>query len=159
MPTSAPGNPEAPHLRQRGFTLLELLVVLSVVAVATAGVSMALPNPAATQLEREAQRLSALLEAARAQARTTGVAVRWRAEPGGFSLDKERRAWLNPHTQVRVVLPAANATPLPQLALGPEPLMPAQTLALSLEGRSVWVGTDGIRPFGLQTDPAGPAAP
>ena len=76
MPTSAPGSPEplAPRQRQthsgtqRGFTLLELLVVVSLVALATAGVSLALPDPAATQLEREAQRLTALLEAGRAQA-------------------------------------------------------------------------------------------
>jgi general secretion pathway protein H len=60
-------------LRQRGFTLLELMVVVAIVALATAGVSLALRDSDATQLEREALRLSALLESARAQSRTSGV--------------------------------------------------------------------------------------
>ena len=62
-----------------GFTLLELLVVVAIIAFATAGVSFALRDSSATQLEREAQRLAAILEAARAQSRGSGVAVRWQA--------------------------------------------------------------------------------
>ena len=41
----------------------------------------------ATQLEREAQRLAALLESARAQSRSTGVPVRWYATAGGFRFE------------------------------------------------------------------------
>ncbi|EER57631.1 general secretion pathway protein H, partial [Acidovorax delafieldii 2AN] len=48
----------------RGFTLLELLVVISIMALATAGVSLALRDSGQTQLEREAARLAALLESA-----------------------------------------------------------------------------------------------
>ena len=33
MQTSAPGSPEQPARLQRGFTLLELLVVVSIVAL------------------------------------------------------------------------------------------------------------------------------
>ena len=61
--------------RPRGFTLLELLVVVSIIAIATAGVAFSLRDSAQTQTEREAQRLAALLESARAQSRTLGVAV------------------------------------------------------------------------------------
>ena len=42
-------------------------MVISIVALATAGVSMAMRDSSQTQLEREAQRLAALLESARAQ--------------------------------------------------------------------------------------------
>ena len=48
MPMSAAGN------SARGFTLIELLVVVAIIAIGSAGVSFALRDSAATQLEREA---------------------------------------------------------------------------------------------------------
>ena len=56
----------------RGFTLLELLVVISIMALATAGVSIALRDNGQTVLEREGARLAALLESGRAQSRAHG---------------------------------------------------------------------------------------
>ena len=70
--------------RQRGLTLLELLVVLAIIGFAMAGVSLSLRDSSQTQLEREAQRLVAVLEAARAQSRTSGVALIWQVTPKGF---------------------------------------------------------------------------
>jgi general secretion pathway protein H len=152
MRTLAPGSPEAVTLRQCGFTLLELLLVVSLIALATAAVSLAIPDPAATQLEREAQRVSALLEAGRAQARTTGVAVIWRADGQGFVIDQVRRPWLAAGTQVRLTR-RGQPTGSTQLALGPEPLMAAHELALTLSNRTVWLGTDGLRPFAVLAEP------
>ncbi|MEQ1808012.1 MAG: prepilin-type N-terminal cleavage/methylation domain-containing protein, partial [Burkholderiaceae bacterium] len=63
--------------RARGFTLIELLIVVVLIAVASAVASLALRDPAATQLEHEAARLAALFEAARAEARASGIAVIW----------------------------------------------------------------------------------
>lgn len=51
----------------RGFTLLELMVVVAIIAMATAAVTFALRDDSGTRLEREALRLSAMLESARAQ--------------------------------------------------------------------------------------------
>lgn len=72
---------------QRGFTLLELMVVVAIIAIATAGVSLSLRDSAQTQVEREAVRLAALLESARAQSRTSGVAVVWQATAQGFRFE------------------------------------------------------------------------
>ncbi|MBY0463344.1 MAG: prepilin-type N-terminal cleavage/methylation domain-containing protein [Burkholderiales bacterium] len=154
MPTSAPGNPDPPRLHQRGFTLLELMVVVSIVALATAGVSLSLRDTSANLLEREAMRLGALLTATHAQARTAGVPMLWRATPQGFELGGRAHTWLAEGTRARVTTPRAPDTPPDEtLTLGPEPMMAPQRLTLSLQGRSVTLATDGLRPFGLAAQP------
>ena len=152
--------------RNRGFTLLELMVVVAIVALVTAGATLALRDDSGTRLEREALRLSAMLESARAQSRTTGMPVVWRALPRGFEfigLPQARssrdaataglRPWLFEETEVLVSQPPGAQT----LVLGPEPLIPAQTLLLSLDGRSLRLVSDGFLPFSVQAaDPGSP---
>ena len=148
MRTSAPGSSAG---AARGFTLLELLVVVAIIAFATAGVSFALRDTADVRLEREAQRLAALLETARVQSRTTGLAVRWRPAENGFRFeglppDALPTGWLTEGTQVQ-----GNAT----LLLGPEPIIGAQSVVLVSAGdnpRSLRVATDGLRPFAIARD-------
>ena len=139
--------------RVRGFTLLELLVVVAIIAIASAGVSFALRDASATQLDREGQRLAALLESARAQSRSSGVPVRWSVVPGGFHFDglpqdalPER--WLSDTTQV-----LGN----PTLQLGPDPIIPPQEVVIESAahpGRSLRIATDGLRPFTVTTEGA-----
>ena len=72
---------------QTGFTLIELLVVVALIAIATATLSLALRDPAESAAPR-GDRLTALLEAARAESRASGLAVRWRptgTEPASTS--------------------------------------------------------------------------
>jgi general secretion pathway protein H len=148
MRTSAPGNrPRAPR-KARGFTLLELLVVVAIIAFATAGVSLALRDSAAQHLDREATRLAALLEAARAQSRTSGSPVRWEQTPTGFRFSglppqALPDAWLA--EGIEVVRPTI-------LVLGPEPIIGPQAVELRAAAqpeRSLRVSTDGLRPFAV----------
>lgn len=132
--------------RARGFTLLELLVVVSIMALATAGVGLALRDGSQQSLEREGERLAALLESARAQSRASGVLVRWRAVDGGFRFDGLRAGtlptqWLDNSTRVRG--PGS-------LVLGPEPLIgPQQVILVQPQHpeHALRVATDGLRPF------------
>ena len=132
--------------RARGFTLLELLVVVSIMALATAGVGLALRDGSQQSLEREGERLAALLESARAQSRASGVLVRWRAVEGGFRFDGLRAGtlptqWLDNSTRVRG--PGS-------LVLGPEPLIgPQQVILVQPQHpeHALRVATDGLRPF------------
>ena len=155
MPTSVRGNSEAgtlARLRAAGFTLIELLVVVAIIAIATAGVSFALRDSAAAQLDREAQRLSALFESARAQSRTSGIPVVWHPVQGGFRFDglpdgtlPDR--WLSDATFVE----GGHA-----VVLGPEPIIGREAVVLAATAvpqRSLRIETDGLRPFTV-TEPA-----
>jgi general secretion pathway protein H len=151
----------------RGFTLIELLVVVALIAIASTVASLALRDPAAMQLEQEAARLAALLEAARAEARASGLRVRWMPSrravgeadrAGGFTFiglptpaDSPAALpshWLNAGVRAQVV----GAT---EVRLGPEPLIGAQRIVLALDERQLVLATDGLGPF--RVDEAGDA--
>jgi general secretion pathway protein H len=148
--SAAGNNPQgAPVARQRGFTLMELLVVVSIIAIASAGVAFAMRDSAQTQTERDAQRLAALLESARAQSRTLGVAVVWRSTAQGFAFDGLPSGSLPTHwLDANTTVPEGSS-----LELGPDPIVAAQSVTLGsrLQSGVSWrVATDGLRPFGLQ---------
>jgi general secretion pathway protein H len=134
-----------------GFTLMELLVVIALIAIGTASVSFSLRDTSQTLLERDAERLAALLESARARSRSSGVPVVWRpvvdtlssGAPVAFVFEglppqTLPAAWLSPQTQV-----AANSL----LRLGPDPIIGPQSVMLSGPNFRLWVSTDGIQPF------------
>ena len=85
MPTSAAGSKR--RGAWSGFTLIELLVVMAIMALATAGVGLAMRDTGQATLDREAERLAALFESARAQSRASGVAVRWHPTEQGFAFE------------------------------------------------------------------------
>ncbi|HXD41667.1 MAG TPA: GspH/FimT family pseudopilin [Ramlibacter sp.] len=143
MRTSAAGSSQP-----KGFTLLELLIVVAIVAIASAGVSFALRDSQATQLEREAQRLAALLESARAQSRSSGVPVRWHPTENGFTFEGVPPDTLPQHWLVETTQVSGPG----MLLLGPEPIIGKQEVVLvstGLPGRSLRVATDGLRPFAV----------
>ena len=152
--------------RQRGLTLLELLVVLAIIGFAMAGVSLSLRDSSQTQIEREAQRLVAVLEAARAQSRTSGVALIWQPTPEGFvirpalapnpaqgnktaitstpsnatnPIAARTETWLTAGTQAVVSMAttsANNTAPANLLVLGPEPILTPARITLSVTAAS-----------------------
>jgi general secretion pathway protein H len=145
--TSAPGS--KPRRAAAGFTLLELMVVVLIVAVATGMTALSLRDRSQSKLEEEGARLSALLETARTQSRIVGTDVRWQPlTAGGFQFlglpalaSRELPShWLDSGTTATIV-------GAPQLLLGPEPLLPAQRVTLHLGEREIAVGTDGLSPF------------
>ena len=173
MPTSAAGNKSNLHpaatshalsqacvrdqSRARaalGFTLIELLVVVALIAIGTSAVSFTLRDTAETVLERDAERLAALFESARARSRASGMPVKWHpAEPTSASNATSNATgfvfeglppntlpsqWLSSQTQV-------DATTL--VVLGPDPIIGPQSVLLRAHDRQLWVSTDGLQPF------------
>lgn len=160
-PTSAPGSePRRAGRATGGFTLIELLVVVALVAIVSATITLALRDPTEQQLEREAQRLAALLEAARAESRASGLAVRW--YPKGLRTGDDFRFEGLPRTiqlptrwlgePVAVQIENANVAN-PGINLGPEPIVPAQRLRLRLGDKLLVLGTDGLSAFDVLPAP------
>ncbi len=169
MPTSAPGSSSPGRVaalrraRSRGFTLIELLVVIAIVAVSAGLITLSLRDGQAAKLEEEGARLAALLEMARAEARVSGVAVRWvpkgegNADPDpavqfrfvGLSATQALPTrWLDPATRAEVV-------GAPQVLLGPEAILPPQRIVLRLDAQRLELASDGLGPFAVATA-AGP---
>jgi len=163
-PTLVPGNSRggARAGAARGFTLIELMIVVALIAVAAGVVSLALREPSNTRIQAEAQRLIELLESARAESRASGLAVHWVPSevdetthfrffvPGSkHSPTDLPTRWLDPQARAEVVDAAV-------LQLGPEPLIGAQRVVLRLGDQRRVLATDGLGPFAVVDEEAGP---
>ncbi len=147
------GLGDPPQRTDLGFTLLELLVVLLIMALGSAGVALSLRQSPEQSLEREAQRLIYWLELARTQSSTQGQRILWRASEQGYvfsstgpsSLPKETIPWLESTTQL--------ISPVNALVLGPEPILSPQSVELGVlqhSGLRIKVGTQGLEPFAIE---------
>lgn len=136
----------------RGFTMIELMVVVAIVAISAALISLSLRDGTQNQLDEEAARLAYLFEGARAESRASGVAVRWEPVPADDKVPAQFRfvgliqksltqtRWLTSGTSAEVMGASA-------VLLGPEPLIPAQRVVLQLDDRRAVLATDGLGPF------------
>ena len=138
--------------------MVELLIVIAIIAVGVALVSVALPDGEAARLEEEGERLSALLEMARAESRVTGLPVQWvprertegLADAQGLPVHfrfvglsaglMPQSRWLDPGVSAEVVGGRA-------VVLGPSAILPAQRILLALGDRRLELATDGLGPF------------
>jgi general secretion pathway protein H len=136
----------------RGFTLLELLVVITVIALGTAGVALAMRDAGQTSLEREALRLSALLDAARSQSRASGVMVTWEAVQDDSALPVMRWRGLRSKEPLPTQwLEAQTRTMAPLVVvLGPDPVIAPQRIRLTLGTERRDVVTDGVGAFRVE---------
>lgn len=94
MPKSVPG----PVKPQKGFTLLEMMIVLVIIGIATTLTSVsAFGNNSARALRQDAMRLAHLFTAAQSQGLTSGRPIAWAHDANGYQFSRL------PH---RLILPA-----------------------------------------------------
>lgn len=136
MRISASTNPASfMRLQQRGFTLLEIMVVLVIVGIVIGLAGLALDRNPAQRLDREGRRLQAMLSEASDEAVMQGeeLALALSRDPDNGAthyqlllLDKKALAWKRPEFKGKV--PALWAVH----SLGPD-----ISLALELEGKTL----------------------
>jgi general secretion pathway protein H len=128
--------------RISAFTLLELLLVVAVIAIAAGLVSLSVSG-GERSLREESERLAALFHMAQSEARVSGRTLAWEADLSGYSFTGQenlpeelsrKRSW--PFTVERVS---------PQRVLfGREPVREPETLDIATPSRDLRLALDPL---------------
>lgn len=135
-------------MRAAGYTLLELLVTLAVIGIATGMLTLSMGGDEPRKLREEGDRLATLFRIAQSEARVSGRAVLWQADLAGY--------------RFRPVVPDA-ARPLPEellierkwplevhrvqtreLLFSREPMREPAVVAIATEHHGVRVALDAL---------------
>lgn len=146
--------------RARGFTLLEMMVVLVIAGLLVSLASVSLRRNPRTDLNEEAQRLALLFESASDEAQVRSRPIAWQPVGGGYRFDirtedgwrpllrddlLRQRKWEGGVTDVTIDYPGSDLHP-GRLVFGVESIGRAVTVTLySSVGRATITGTGNGR--------------
>jgi general secretion pathway protein H len=88
---AAPSRSNAVSARQRGFSLIEILVVLVIIGIAAGMVGLSAVAAPDRRLHADAERLVQVLSIAQSEARSDGRIITWRADAGGYRFERPGR--------------------------------------------------------------------
>lgn len=150
-----------------GFTLVELMVVLVVLAIAASVVAMSVMPASGHALETAAENLASTLEAARWRAISTRRRIAWEAPATGQaaaqwfdqSNDGTWQLRVTPAspldgvvTIVTIVQPRPASDAPVRLILGPEPVGAPVCVLLTQANNAMVIVSDGVAPFSVKTN-------
>lgn len=138
-------------MRQRGYTLVEILAVLAILGIAIALAQIRLAPSPAQALEREARRLALVLELARDEAMMQGCTVTWiaRGDSHRIACRRAQTGYASHPWAPGVVLERVSIAGVPvsgeaHLLFTPSGINAPYELILALEGDRVQVTGDAL---------------
>jgi general secretion pathway protein H len=159
MPTSITEPARRLATGERGFTLLEVLVIVVIIAVLATAVGVKIAPDSRQLLREEAVRLAALIGHARDEAITTGGALAWQSTAEGYRFAQRApdRSWqpitrddsLRPRalpagmSLAAIELPARTANAEPVIVLAPTGINDPFRITLAFGDHRLRVSSDG----------------
>lgn len=132
----------------RGFTLIEILVVIAILGIAAAAVAMSISTSDARLVQEETARLGALFRIAQNEARVTGRALVWEADREGYRfrpLDPEAaRDWNDEILRARRWPFPVRAVEGGPIVFGREPLLEPARLRIATAERETTLTLDPL---------------
>lgn len=132
----------------RGFTLIEILVVIAILGVAVGAVALSISTSDARLLQEETARLGALFRIAQNEARVSGRALVWEADRDGYRfrpLDSEAaRDWDDEILRARRWPFAVHEVEGGPIVFGREPLLEPAQLRIATAEREVRLVLDPL---------------
>jgi general secretion pathway protein H len=129
-----------------GFTLVELLVAIGIIALVLAGTLSAKPKAVAARVAVTARSVTATLQLARAQAMSSNAETLFRidVEKGRFGLPSSMHALPRGMMAAVVVAETERAGDLGGIRFYPDGQSSGGEIALTLEGRSVRIAVNWL---------------
>jgi general secretion pathway protein H len=132
----------------RGFTLLELLLVVALIAIAASVATLALGDAEPRRMREEAERLSALFRIATSEARASGRALTWEADLSGYrfrSYDDEATERLPEELRRTRSWPfEVEHIATPRLLITREPVREPAVIEIATRGRDLHLALDAL---------------
>ncbi len=132
----------------RGFTLLELLLVVALIAIAAGVASLALGDAEPRRMREEAERLSALFRIATSEARASGRALTWQADLSGYRFrgyDDEATERLPEELRRTRSWPfEVEHIATPRLLITREPVREPAVIEIAARGRDLHLALDAL---------------
>jgi len=136
---------------RRGYTLIEILMVLAVIGIAIALAQVRFARSPAQALEHEAHRLALILELARDEAMMQGCTVAWIARGDAHRIECRRapagyaaQPWAQGVALERVSIAGVPVSRESPLIFAPSGINAPFELMLALEGHRVQVTGDAL---------------
>lgn len=134
-------------MSSRGYTLIELLVAIGIIAIVAGMVALSLPGGEQRRVHEEAVRLGALFRIAQDQARIAGRVLVWQADLEGYAfraLDADAASWQDDTLRPRSWPFAVQRLEAQPIVFTREPMLSPASVRIATASSEVLISLDAL---------------